>query len=354
MKTPLFNEHVEAGARIVDFNGWEMPLFYSGIIDEHKAVRQKSGVFDLCHMARFRVDKIGGFQKLAGNTTNDVQDMPLGRAMYSLVTDAGGGIIDDVIVYRLSDYFLVVANAGNRKAVSSVLEGEGFSDLTEETAMIAVQGPGASRIVEDMFGNGAAGLKNYGFAGFEFDGEEVIIARTGYTGEDGFELFFKSGLASRLWQGTILAGRSSGLKPAGLGARDILRLEAGMPLYGHELSMSVNPFEAGLGRFVSFKKSFKGKESLERYKTEEPKRLLKGIETSEKAVPRQGYPVYRGELQVGEVTSGTYSPALDKAIGMVYIKREFSEAGTKLEVGIRNKRIGFKVVNLPFYKRSKK
>ncbi len=354
MKTPLFDKHVQSGARMVDFNGWEMPLFYSGIIDEHTAVREKAGLFDLCHMGRLRVSGEEAERRLSDHTTGDVSSIKPCRAKYMFVCSASGGIIDDILVYRADAYYLAVANAGNRVPVFGLLEGGGASDQTFGTGMLAVQGPESGRITEQVFGEGALRLKNYGFAEFVFEGSKVIVSRTGYTGEDGFEFFFESGLSGRLWDGFMSAGAGRGIQPAGLGARDILRLEAGMPLYGHELDISVNPFEAGLGRFVSFEKSFTGRPALEKYRTEKPGRMLKGIITPAKAVPRQGCPVWSGGTKVGEVTSGSYSPSLEKSIGMGYIKKEFSAAGTELEVEVRKRRIGIKVVDLPFYRKERR
>ena len=354
MRTPLFDKHIQSGARMVDFNGWEMPLYYSGIIDEHKAVRGNAGLFDLCHMARLRVSGEEAEKRLSENTTGDIFSIKPGTARYMLVCSASGGIIDDILVYRGSDYFLVAANAGNRETVLRVLGGRGVYDMTFETGMLAVQGPESPGVADKVLGGGIPALANYGFAEFVFEGSKVTASRTGYTGEDGFELFFGSGLSGRLWDCFLSAGAGRGIQPAGLGARDILRLEAGMPLYGHELSLSVNPFEAGLGRFVSFKKAFTGRPALEKYRTEKPGRMLKGIITPEKAVPRQGCPVYSGEIKAGEVTSGSYSPSLEKSIGMAYIKKEFSAAGTGLEVEVRKRRIGVKVVDLPFYRKGRK
>lgn len=352
-KTPLFEKHVEAGARMVDFNGWEMPLYYSGIIDEHRAVRGNAGVFDLCHMARFKISGEEAEGRLSENTTGDIFSVKPGRAKYMLVCNESGGVIDDILVYRTGDYFLAVANAGNREAVFALLKGEGASDITFETGMLAVQGPAAAGIAVEVLGEAAGSLKNFGFGGFDFKGSKVIASRTGYTGEDGFEFIVDSPSAPDLWEALMEAGANCGMRAAGLGARDILRLEAGMPLYGHELDISIDPFEAGLGRFVSFKKAFTGRPALEKYRTEKPGRMLKGIITPEKAVPRQGCPVYSGEIRAGEVTSGSYSPSIEKSVGMVYIKREFSAAGTELEVEIRKRRMPVRVADLPFYRKER-
>lgn len=353
-KTPLFEKHVSAGARMVDFNRWELPLYYSGIIDEHRAVRGSAAVFDLCHMARFKISGEEAENKLSQNTTGDIFSVKPGRAKYMLACDDSGGIVDDMLVYRARDYFLVVANAGNREAVFGLLKGEGAADLTFEKGMLAVQGPAAAEITMEIFGEPAGSLKNYGFGFFDFKGSEIIASRTGYTGEDGFEFFVDAGSAPDLWDVLTEAGAGRGVLPAGLGARDILRLEAGMPLYGHELDLSVDPFEAGLGRFVSFEKSFTGCSALAKYKTREPERILSGIISLGKAVPRQGCPLYAGGARAGTLTSGSYSPSLEKSVGMGYIKREFSVPGTELEVEIRKRRVPARVVDLPFYRKERK
>ncbi len=354
MKTLLFETHRRAGARMVSFNGWDMPLFYSGIIDEHGAVRSRAGMFDLCHMARIEIRGREGERKLNENITADLSVVRPGRAVYSLICGESGGIIDDVLVYRLKDSFLVVANAGNRQAVLGVLAGPGAADVTGDMGMIAVQGPTSADIAETVFGAEVKALKNYDFGEFVFDKQKVLVSRTGYTGEDGFEIFFDSGLCSGLWDRLLQEGPRAGLKPAGLGARDLLRLEAGLPLYGHELDMDVNPFEAGLGRFVSPEKRFTGSAALKKFRTEKPVRRLKGFTTAEKVVPRQGCPVFSSGGNAGEVTSGSYSPSLGKSIGMGYIKTAYLKPGALFELRIRNKNFGVDLIDLPFYKKEGK
>lgn len=351
MKTPLFERHAASGARMVDFCGWEMPLFFSGIVDEYKAVRRAAGIFDLCHMVKFRVSGEEAGKKLSENTTRDVFAMNPGSAWYMLVLSASGGIVDDILVYRAENYFLVVANAGNRESVSGLLEGA--KDETFSTGMLAVQGPEAATVTEKLLGKGPSSLKNFKFGKFAFEGEELIVSRTGYTGGDGFEYICPAGAAGRLWDAVLSAGADRGVKPAGLGARDLLRIEAGMPLYGHELSLSVNPFEAGLGKFVSFGKSFTGRDALLKLKDREPGIVLKGVEAEGRAVPRQGCPLYSGDRRAGGVTSGSYSPLLEKPVALAYIEKGFSEPGTLLEAVIRGARHPVRVVKPPFYRKEK-
>lgn len=354
MRTPLFERHAAAAARMVDFCGWEMPLYYSGILDEHQAVREKAGIFDLCHMGRFRISGKEAGQRLSQNTSRDIFSLRPGRASYMLVLSASGGIIDDILVYRAGDYFITVGNSCNREAVFSLLRGKGARDETFDTGMLALQGPESAAVMERVSGKGPSCLRQYGFGKLAFEGEEVTVSRTGYTGEDGFEFICAAGAAGRLWDAVLSAGEDLGLKPAGLGARDVLRLEAGMPLYGHELSLAVNPFEAGLGEFVSFEKSFTGRDALLPFKDREPGRVLKGVVSEGKAVPRQGSPLYSGDRRAGEVTSGSYSPALEKPVALAYIEKGFSEPGTRLETEIRGGRHPARVVNLPFYRKEKK
>ncbi len=350
MRTPLYDIHVGLGAKMVDFNGWEMPLYYSGIIKEHQTVRSAAGIFDLCHMARIHVPA-ENMDQLQYCTTNDIKSLKNGRAHYSLVCDNLGGVIDDILVYKNGKDYFVVANAGNREAVLNALEEDNVTDLTEKKGMIAVQGPKSEDILCELFGKDIASINSYAFSFFSLCGDEVMVSRTGYTGEDGFELYFDAGKCQSIWEALMERGANWGLQPVGLGARDTLRLEAGMPLYGHELDLTIDPFEAGLGNFVCLDKPFRGREALVKYSQEKPMKQLKGLVSEQKAIPREGYKVFRNDQCVGEITSGSYSPALDKSIGMAYIEQDFCRKGKELEVQIRKRKIPFKLTELPFYKK---
>ncbi len=354
MKTPLYDAHLKLGARMVDYNGWNMPLFYSGIIDEHRTVRHSAGIFDLSHMGRIEISGEGTFRLLQEETTNDISSLEPGKCRYSLICDESGGIVDDILIYHCGGSCLVVANAVNREAVYERLAGNSenalVSDVSESVSMAAVQGPESERIVREVLGDGITALGTYRFSRFNFMDAAVTASRTGYTGEDGFEIFIERRLCRRLWDELMSAGGKFGMKPAGLGARDTLRMEAGMRLYGRELGLGINPFEAGLERFVSFGKGgFRGRDALLGLKGKKHKKL-KGIETFSKAIPRQGCKIFKDGAVVGEVTSGSYSPTLDKIMGMGYIEHDFSERGTLLEVEIRGRMVEVRVVDLPFYK----
>ncbi len=352
-RTPLYDIHIKFGARMIDFNGWSMPISYSGIIEEHKTVRAAAGIFDLCHMARIRVP-LDKMKQLQYTTTNDIESLSTARACYSLVCDKKGGIIDDILVYKLEKEFLVVANAGNRHSVIQALGKCNVSDLNQKKGMIAVQGPKSEEILCDFLKEDISSLKNYCAAFFSASGHDVMVSRTGYTGEDGFELYFDQEHSQFFWKALISIGDAFGMQPAGLGARNTLRLEAGMPLYGHELDLSVNPFEAGLGKFVCLDKPFSGRDALIKYKGEKPAKKLRGLVSTQKAIPRQGHKVFCNGQDAGEITSGSYSPSLDKSIALTYIHQQFCGGEKEFQVQIRKREVPFRLIELPFIKRRKK
>ncbi len=363
LRTALVEEHRARGARLIDFAGWEMPLQYRGILDEHRAVRERAGLFDLSHMGEVWVSGPGAGNGLARALITDPPRLSPGRAHYSMICTPDGGIIDDLIVYRLAeDRFLIVPNAANREAVVKAFD-ERLSapdalvdDASLRTSLLAVQGPQALELLTPLTDVDLAQLRYYAIAEGHVGGQPALVARTGYTGEDGFELFLDWTAALPAWQALLEAGEGVGLQPCGLGARDTLRLEAGMPLYGNELDLDANPFEPGLGRLVKFDKpdDFIGRAALQQVADEGPRRKLVGLVLRGRAIARHGAAVHLpgGEEQIGVVTSGAPSPTLGMPIAMAYLPPRNAEPATMVEVAVRAARIEAEVVPLPFYKRT--
>ncbi len=358
--TPLLERHRALGAKTIDFAGWLMPVQYAGILEEHRAVRERAGLFDLSHMGELFVEGPEAGPALARAIVTDPPRLAIGRAHYSMICAEDGGILDDLIVYRLAeDRFLVVANAGNATLVSDLLaeriEGARaiLDDRSLATALCAVQGPRSLEIVGPLTDLDLAGLHYYGIAEGTVAGLPALVARTGYTGEDGFEVFVETARAGELWDALLVAGMPYGLVPVGLGARDTLRLEAGMPLYGNDLDPTVNPYEAGLGRVVKLDKpgDFVGRAALEQVAREGPARRLVGLAVRGRGIARHGYPLARDGRPTGSVTSGAPSPTLGLPIAMGYVQPADGEPGTMLEVGIREQAVPIEVVPLPFYRR---
>jgi aminomethyltransferase len=358
--TPLYEQHKALGARFVDFGGWEMPVQYSSIIEEHQAVRQQAGLFDVSHMGEFKVEGRDALPFLQYLVPNDVGRLAEHQALYTQLCLANGNVIDDLLVYKLADdHYMLVVNAANiskdldwvRKQATR-FAGVSVSDQSDTTALLALQGPAALHILQALTGVDLASVRYYHCTADVVDGINCIISRTGYTGEDGFELYCASVDAPKLWHDLLVAGKESGLKPAGLGARDTLRLEAGFCLYGHELDEQTNPLEARLGWTVKLSKGdFVGRESLLQVKEQGPRRLLVGIELLERGVARAGCSLYDQEQAVGTLTSGSHSPTLHKNIGMGYVLAAAAIAGKPVQVDIRGKRVAAQIVPLPFYKR---
>jgi aminomethyltransferase len=360
--TPLVARHEALGARLVDFAGWRMPIQYAGILEEHRAVRQRAGLFDLCHMGELFVEGPDAGDALAGAVTTDPRSLAIGRAHYSMICDPDGGILDDLIVYRLAvDRFLVVANASNAVVVSDALaerfEGSRaiLDDRSLATALVAIQGPAALGILAPLTDLDLEAIRYYGIAEGSVAGVPGLVARTGYTGEDGFEVFVDAGSGVAIWDALAAGGAAAGLVPVGLGARDTLRLEAGMPLYGNELDRSTTPFEAGLGRVVKLAKEggFVGRDALTAAAEAGVRRRLVGLVVRGRGIARHGHPVWSGERASGVVTSGTMSPTLGVPIAMAYVAPADSAPGTMLDVEIRDTRAAGEVVPLPFYTRSR-
>lgn len=360
--TALHDRHVAAGARLVDFAGWAMPLQYEGIIAEHRAVRSAAGLFDLSHMGELWVTGPGAPAGLSYALVTDPARLAAGRAHYSCLCTPEGGIIDDLIVYRLADErFLLVPNASNAQTVADELRTRlaghdaALDDATMRTSLVAIQGPRAREILAPLTDVDPEGLRYYAIAEGHAAGVPAHVARTGYTGEAGLELFVEWDAAPGLWEALLEAGKAKGLVPTGLGARDTLRLEAGMALYGNELDLETTPMEAGLERLVRFDKEtdFVGRAALEGIRDAGVRRKLAGLELRERGIARHGHAVHRPgeEAASGRVTSGTLSPTLGRSVAMAYVPADAAAPGTMLEVAVRNTRIPAEVVPLPFYKR---
>jgi aminomethyltransferase len=356
--TPLFARHKELGAKTVEFGGWEMPVQYSGIIDEHNATRNAAGLFDISHMGQVNVSGPDALRFLQHISTQDVATIDQGMANYSLLCYPNGGIVDDIFIYHMPEYFLVVVNASNiDKDVAWMQEhAQDFDvvveNISDRTTMLALQGPRAEAILDRVAGVDAAALPFHGVTtGTLFGDVSAIIARTGYTGEDGFELFFDNEHAVRVWDGLLDKGHDDGLKPIGLGARDSLRFEPKLALYGHEIGEAINPYEAGLGWVVKLEKGpFIGRETLQRIKTDGPARKLVGLEMTGRGIARGGYPVTTPSGEpVGEVTTGMPSPTLGKNLALALVRADLAKLGTELDVLIRGKPVQARIVKTPFY-----
>lgn len=361
LRTPLYERHRALGARLVEFGGWEMPVQYSGILDEHRTVRERAGLFDVCHMGEFRVEGAGALAFLQGLVPNNVARLVDHQALYSQILRPDGGTLDDLIIYRMGEnHYMVVVNAGTMEKDWAWFSehASGVSNLTltnisTETGLIALQGPRAQAILQPLTDTPLADIVYYHSLPGVVAGVSCIISRTGYTGEDGFEMYCPADQAVTLWDALLEAGKAEGLLPAGLGARDTLRLEAGYCLYGHELTEDITPLEAGLGWTVKLDKGgdFIGREALTAEKAQGLRRKLVGIELTERGVPRATYPILQHGAVVGELTSGAIGPTVGKPIGMGYMQPGETSPGTPIEIEIRGKRVPAVIAALPFYKR---
>lgn len=359
LKTPCHAWHVSHGGRMVDFAGWDMPVQYASIAQEHNAVRTDAGLFDIAHMGRLFFEGPDAGRFLDHLLTCDVAGLEVGQVRYGLVTNENGGILDDVLVYRFPSRYLLVVNASNRLKILEWIayHDAGFelklTDETQSTAMVALQGPKSVAILGSVTMPRVDGHGLEYYTGLECDilGAPAILSRTGYTGEDGFEIILPASKGMELWETLMKNGEPHSLVPAGLGCRDTLRLEAAMPLYGHELSEELDPFSAGLGFAVKLdKENFLGKEALSQRKAQVAMRRV-GIELDGKRIAREGSLIFHEGAEVGKVTSGTFSPTLEKSIAMAYVTNSIAKAGTGVEVEIRSRRIPGYLVKLPFYRR---
>jgi aminomethyltransferase len=355
-RTPLFSAHVKAGARMVPFGGWEMPVQYRGIIEEHRTVRAAVGCFDVSHMGEFEVEGPGALPALQRLTTNDVAALEVGQVQYSLLCRPDGGIVDDLTLYRLAaDRFLMVVNASNidkdwtHVTTAVPADGARWRNVSETTGLIAVQGPRAEALVRRLADQDVTRIAYYHFAQGKIAGIAALISRTGYTGEDGFEVYVAAGDTERMWN-ALLADGPEGAAPIGLGARDTLRLEARYALYGNDIDDTTNPLEAGLGWVVKpGKGDFVGRAAIEAVRAAGPRRKLVGLEMADRAVARHGYPVVKETAPIGIVTSGSYGPSVDRSIAMAYVPTPHSAVGTELGVEIRGQAKPARVVKTPFH-----
>jgi aminomethyltransferase len=362
LRTPLFDIYKEHGGKVIDFGGWELPVQFSSIKEEHEAVRTKAGLFDVSHMGEFDVKGPNALSFLQYTMTNDVSKLQNGQAQYTAMCYENGGTVDDLLVYkRAENDYLLVVNASNIEKdfewlQSHITEGVELINVSSEYAQLAIQGPKAENILQKLTDTD---LSEIGFFRFKdqvsLAGITALVSRTGYTGEDGFEIYLNQADAEKLWTQILEAGSEDGLLPCGLGARDTLRFEAKLALYGQELTKDITPLEAGIGFAVKTDKEadFIGKNVLALQKKEGAPRKLVGIEMIDKGIPRSHYEVFKGDVKIGEVTTGTQSPTLKKNLGLALLDKEHSELGTEVEVQIRQKRLKAKVVASPFYKRGK-
>ncbi|HYF78134.1 MAG TPA: glycine cleavage system aminomethyltransferase GcvT [Symbiobacteriaceae bacterium] len=363
-RTPLYEMHLKHGARMVPFGGWEMPVQYTGVIEEHKAVREQAGLFDVSHMGEFEVKGPQALDLIQLVSVNNAAKLAVGQIQYSLMCYENGTVVDDILVYRLGEnHYWLVVNAGNidkdwewvnvcaKRAGLTNLE---LTNISGEIGQVAIQGPLAAKIMQPLVPNVVLDELKFYWAktGVSVAGIRVpVLSRTGYTGEDGFEVYCKKEDAVAIWEALLEAGEDDGLVPAGLGARDTLRFEAKLPLYGHEINDQVTPLEAGLGFAVKLKKGtdFIGRAALEAQKANGLARKLVGFEMVDRGIPRQGYEIAKDGNAIGFVTTGTMSPTLQKNIGLGYVPAALGEVGTEFDVIIRGKAVKAKVVETPFY-----
>ncbi|GHO44499.1 glycine cleavage system aminomethyltransferase GcvT [Ktedonospora formicarum] len=361
-RTPLYEQHRALGARLVEFGGWEMPVQYSSIIEEHQNVRERAGLFDVSHMGEFKVEGSDALAFLQYLVPNDVARLAQQQALYTQLCKPDGTTIDDLLIYYLADnHYMLVVNAANIDKDYAWIESHAqkfanvtLSNQSETTALLALQGPLAHSILQPLTQIQLGEIRYYHFAPGEVAGVHCIISRTGYTGEDGFELYAPSIDAAHLWNTLLEAGKAQGIRPAGLGARDTLRLEAAYCLYGHELDEETNPLEANLGWTVKLKKDadFIGRAALQQAKEQGLKKRLVGVMLQERGVPRSGYALFADGQRIGILTSGTHGPTIQKSIGLGFVDIAHAKVGTLIQVEIRGKQVAAQIVSLPFYKRA--
>ena len=357
-RTPLFSAHRRAGAKLVEFAGWEMPVLYRGVIEEHRAVRRAAGLFDVSHMGEVAVRGKGALEFCQYLTANDLGRMRVGQAQYNLLLNQAGGVIDDVIFYRIGeDDFFICVNAANTDKDFMWLKdraaaGLAIENVSDRYAQVALQGPRAEAILQTLTATALSELKSFHFVFAEVAALRCLTARTGYTGEDGFELYCEAEKGLQLWNALLEAGAKQELVPAGLGARDTLRLEKGYPLYGHELDDGTTPLEAGLEWVTKFSKTdFMGRDVLLKQKERGVERKLVGLELLEPGIARAGYQLFKDDRPIGRVTSGTRSPSLDKSIALGYVAVQHSAIGALAAVEIRGRKVPAAIVSIPFYRR---
>jgi len=355
-KTPYYDQHLKSGAKIAEFAGYLMPIQYKSINAEHLRVRKSVGMFDLSHMGEFRVSGKDALDYLQRVTVNDVSSLALYQVQYSCMCYPEGGIVDDLLIYNRGDYYFLVVNAAcldkDFDWLSSHIEGDvKLENLSDQTGLLAIQGPRAEKVMAKLTDFDLSQLAFYWSTESNVVDEKVLLSRTGYTGEDGFEIYHAPELAEKLWNSAYEAGREYDIEPIGLGARDSLRLEMKYMLYGNDIDQTTNPVEAGLSWIVKLDKGdFIGKSAIVKMKAEKPKRRLVAFQLSQKGIPRHGYKIFKDGDRIGEVTSGIFSPSLKVGIGLGYIPRKISKAGNQIDIEIRGKMIPAEVVKPPFYK----
>lgn len=355
--TPLYEKHLELKGKIIDFGGWALPVEYSGILEEHEAVRTKAGIFDVSHMGEITVKGEDAEKYLQLIVTNDISALADNQIAYTPMCYPDGGVVDDLLVYKYSsDNYLLIVNASNTGKDFEWMKDHVSGNVTVKNvsldyAQLALQGPKAQTILQKIVNEDLDKIEFYHFKGdVEVNGTKALVSRTGYTGEDGFELYVASVKAPEIWDLLLETGKNEGLVPAGLGARDTLRFEAGLPLYGQEIDKDITPLEAGLGIFVKLSKDdFIGKDALAAQKAEGLKRKSAGFEMIDRGIPRSHYEVYAGGKKIGYVTTGSFSPTLKKNIGNALIDAEYAKEGTEIEVSVRNKKLKAKIIKRPFY-----
>jgi aminomethyltransferase len=353
--TPLFDRHIELGGNMVSFGGYLLPTHYSGINLEHLGVRSKAGLFDVSHMGEFIISGSDAESFLQKVTVNDVTSLSVGQAQYSAMCYANGGIIDDILIYKKKNEFMLVVNAANNEKDLDWLKSHAKGDIrienmSDDIGLVAIQGPRSRNILQTLTDSNLTNIQFYHFVEGRLNGKKAIISRTGYTGELGFEIYAKSDDIGEIWDAIMKAGQDKGLEPAGLGCRDTLRMEMKLALYGNDIDDTTNPIEAGLGWITRLGKTdFMGKKALLEAKANVTRRLV-CLEMTERAIPRQGYTILMNDESVGIITSGTMSPSLETGIGIGYVNRPFDKSGTELLVDIRGRMKSAVVVKPPFYK----
>jgi aminomethyltransferase len=361
-KTPLYEKHAALGAKIIDFGGWAMPVQYTNVIEEHKATRTAAALFDICHMGEIEVRGPQATDLLQFALTRDLSGQKIGQVKLSALLNDRGGIIDDLTVYKMAeDFYMLVTNATTRETdfqrIKAILDQKKFNcmmeDISETTGKLDLQGPRAEEILQTLTDADLKGIRFYYFAQSQVSGIPAIISRSGYTGEDGFEIYAAAEKISLIWDALMDAGRDFGMKPAGLGARDTLRLEAGMMLNGQDMTQDMNPLEVPYGWLVDWDKNFAGKAALVSLRNRGIGKKIAGLEMTGRGIARHGYVVKSGAKEIGMVTSGTFAPTLNKAVALAFIDTTFAAPDMEVSVVIRNTESAARVVKLPFYKRPK-
>lgn len=362
-KTPLYEHHLALGGKIIDFGGWAMPVQYTNVIEEHQTTRAKAGLFDICHMGEIEIKGPQAFDLLQWVLSRNIVEQAVGQIKLSVITNERGGIIDDLTVYKFNrDHYMIVTNAGTKDKdflwITKQKEAQGISDvqitdISDQTGKLDIQGPLSQVILQKITSDDLVPLRYYHAMDTRVINFPAIVSRSGYTGEDGFEIYAYSETIGDIWNKLLEIGAGFGLKPIGLGARDTLRLEAGMMLYGNDMDETITPLEVVYGWVTNLEKEFVGSTALRKLQEGGLRRKLVGFEMEERGIARHGYKVFKEGREIGEVTSGTFTPTLQKAVGLAFVPISYSEPGTEIFIKIRDHHTRARVVGLPFYKRKK-